>query len=449
MTLILSFLWLLPRILLGYWIVNWIWRSTDERTLLIKVFSSGAVGFGISSLAAFLWIWAGLPLLGYAITETAFALGLTLFMLVRNGWKIPPLRLSLSPLGRDAIWLLLLALGALFFTIGSILVVLEIPHGNMDAWMNWNVVSRFIFLGGPDWKDTFLRQLDHPDYPLFITISNALTWSLLKNNPIWGPIAFHMVIGFFAAGLLFSLVYKFKGLPQACLVTILFMTQPLSFESSMSQYADFPLAYLILCAGGFMLLHLSHPEIGTAILSGFFAGLVAWTKNEGLPFIFIISLAWLVIGMRVEWKSFRNYLLGLLPPTAIVFLFKLFLAPSNDIVSGAESVFENLLDFQRYMKIIDWGGSALAKLGGGPISLTAIILVYMLIVGRAKERVPGHWIVGGIILAQLLVYMAIYLITPHDLEWHLKTSLSRLFLHVFPLTMLWLFIWLKAPEELQ
>src|SRR5690606_213457 len=135
--------------------------------ILIKLFLAGAVGFGLSSLLAFLWIWLGLPLTTYVIVETVFAISLTLWMLfrfkkdllsalpsLRSGWDVNP------------IWLILLTFGSAIFVVNLLPYGLQFPHGSMDAGMNWNVVSRFL-VDGDDWRNTFSRSLGHPDYPLF------------------------------------------------------------------------------------------------------------------------------------------------------------------------------------------------------------------------------------------------------------------------------------------
>jgi hypothetical protein len=49
---------------------------------------------------------------------------------------------------------------------------------------------------------------------------------------------------------------------------------------------------------------------------------------------------------------------------------------------------------------------------------------------------------------QLAVYFGIYLLTPLDLDYHLRTSLDRLYMHVLPLALLGIFLWLKSPQEL-
>ena len=84
MTLFLSFVALLPRLLLGFCIVHFIWGAMDGKSLFVKVFLSAGIGFGISSLFGFLWIWLGLPLTVYVILESAVAVALTGWIFYKN-----------------------------------------------------------------------------------------------------------------------------------------------------------------------------------------------------------------------------------------------------------------------------------------------------------------------------------------------------------------------------
>ena len=69
-------------------------------------------------------------------------------------------------------------------------------------------------------------------------------------------------------------------------------------------------------------------------------------------------------------------------------------------------------------------------------------------IGRSADRTPGMWTFGVVIGLQSAIYFGIYLLTPLELTYHLNTSLDRLYLQILPLAMLWLFIWLKSPQEL-
>lgn len=449
MTALLALISLLPRLLLGLGIVHVVWSSLEKKYILIKLFLAGAVGFGLSSLLAFLWIWLGLPLTTYVIVETVFAISLTLWMLFRFKKDLPSALPSLrSGWDVNPIWLILLTFGSAIFVVNLLQYGFQFPHGSMDAWMNWNVVSRFL-VDGDDWRNTFSRSLGHPDYPLFITLNNAITWIFLKKNSVWGPISFHIVIAFCTAGLLFSLINAVKGALQASLVVILFATQLFIAEMGMSQLADFPISYLILGTGGCTLLYVISAERRLAILAGFLAGLAAWTKNEGIVVVLSGLFIWIIIAFIRERTVIKEYLLGIAFPLAVVFLFKIFLAPSNDIFSANINFLAKITNWDRYLLIFREAGSTIWKPGEDPVSLIGLIIVYGLVIGRSEKRIRGLWTIGLLILAQLSAYFAIYLITPHDLYWHLWTSLSRLYMHILPLAFLLFFVWIKSPQELE
>ncbi|MBN8656647.1 MAG: hypothetical protein J0M11_13005, partial [Anaerolineae bacterium] len=232
MTLLLSFIALLPRIFLGFFIVHSIWNAVDGKSLLVKIFLSAGVGFGVSSLLGFLWIWIVLPLTIYAWVESIVAIILMVWLLIQNRNL---LRMPQIPVKQEFLWLSILALGALFFILNLMLFGLQYPHGRPDAWINWNVVARFIYLGGSNWQATFLRQWDHPDYPLSVPMTNAITWVFLGSTSTWGPIALHIMLSLFVAGLLFSLVNIFRDFKQAVLAVVFFIAFPFITNQGMRQ----------------------------------------------------------------------------------------------------------------------------------------------------------------------------------------------------------------------
>lgn len=446
MTLLLSFVALLPRIFLGFFIVHFIWNTKDGKSLLIKIFLSAGVGFGVSSLLGFLWIWVGLPLTVYAWVESIVAVILIVWLLAKNRHLLSMPQISVK---QEFLWLSILAIGALFFILNLFLFGLQYPHGRPDAWINWNVVARFIYLGGSDWQATFLRQWDHPDYPLLVPMTNAITWAFLGNTSTWGPIAFHLILSLFVAGLLFSLVNIFRDFKQAVLAVVFFIAFPFITNQGMRQYADFLLAYLILGAGGLTLLGTQTKDNRLGLLVGFLIGLGAWAKNEGIPAILGFSLLWIWLSLQQKtWKPIRHYVMGLAFPLFILVLFKIFLAPSNDLMSVAGGAFPKLLEWERYLTILQMGWSLLWQLGNTPLPLIGLIISLVIFVGKARQSVPKTWMFGALILFQMVVYFVIYLLTPLDLKFHINTSLDRLYLHVLPLAFLWLFIWLKSPQEI-
>ena len=449
MKLVLSFAGLIPRILLGFWIIYFLWKSADKNTFWVRVFLSASMGFGLSSLMGFLWLWASLPLAVYATLESIIVILLTGWMFYYKHWNEWRNVLQFTTLKNkiNIIWALILIAGVFLFAFNLWMYALQYPHGRPDAWINWNVVARFIHLGGADWQNTFFRQLDHPDYPLFMAMTNAITWTLTRSSSIWGPIAFHFILSFFTAGLLFAFVHLYRGFRQASLAALFFISLSFTIDNSMRQYADLLLSYLILAAGGLSLLYFNQRDNRAALLAGFLVGLAGWTKNEGLVTIVGFTAVWTVIGFRSERTALKNYLLGLTLPLIVIVLFKLFLAPSNDLIASQGNMLDKIADIARYTLILRETGFTLWNIGSSPVNMIGLIIAYAVLVGRARENFAGMWVIGAVIMIQLSAYFIIYLLTPRDLAWHLNTSLDRLYSHVFPLVLLWVFIWLKSPRE--
>lgn len=443
----LSLLSFIPRLILGFSMIHMIWNPLSKNYLLIKMFLSGAIGFGISSLFSFLWIWSGFNIFTYVIIEFLLALFLVIYFLCKNFEKINLINLqTLFQYKSQFFAFFILAISVFAFGFFLITNGFNFPHGNMDAWMNWNVVSRFIYRGGEDWKNTFLRALGHPDYPFFVPLTNVVTWGYVQKDTFLAPIAFHFVFSFLMLGLLFSFVKALKNFQQAILITILFIALPIT-TMGMSQLADFPLAYIILAIGGLTLLYFKTKQTQLLILIGFLTGLAAWTKNEGIILVLNNTILWCIIAFFNGRENLKRYILGLLFPLVVVILFKIFLAPENDVVSGAQNILENTLNIDRILYILKNFGATFLGVGGG-ISLVSILLLYIIIVGKSSESISGIWAIVFMALFQLFSYFITYLITPHDLNWHIKTSMNRLTFHVLPLILLGMFCWLKSPEEL-
>lgn len=70
--------------------------------------------------------------------------------------------------------------------------------------------------------------------------------------------------------------------------------------------------------------------------------------------------------------------------------------------------------------------------------------------GGARFRRPRGLPAAFAVLLLLLVgYFLVYVTTPHDLSWHLETSLLRLFIQLWPAAIFVLFFHCSALEELK
>lgn len=448
---LLASLALFPRLLLGFFISHWIWPSRRPSDLLIKLALALPLGAGISSLLSFMWIWGGLDLHWYAWTEAISVSVVGMVIIWHNRHEVQTTLQDLSIVLRkiSLTWSLLLLLSILLFSAFFWGNSSDNPHGRWDAWSNWNVVARFVYRGGADWQGTFLRIYDHPDYPFLLTMTNSTTWELLQKDTTRGPIILAFIFGLSTIGLMFSLVGALRGQKQASFAAILLATQPIVAYHGMALYADLPEACYFLAAVGLFSLFLMRRDPPIAILAGLMAGLGAWTKNEGLSFIIICLILWAGLVLFSKNKTgFKEFVFGLALPSLVLILFKLFLAPGNDLLTTQRDLLTRITDLQRYDKILEYGVNMFWTFGSQPVSIAAALIIYSILVGKTKFSVEGSIITALAALGQLLVYFLIYLTTPHDLNWHLSTSLSRLYLHLFPLTLLAVFLWVKTPDEL-
>jgi hypothetical protein len=159
-----------------------------------------------------------------------------------------------------------------------------------------------------------------------------------------------------------------------------------------------------------------------------------------------------VRGFSIGWKgAFRELLpllLGLLPVGLLLVYFKACLAPPNDLVAGQgqQSTLSRLTDPTRYAMIARaFGGEFLTTIG--PWAALTLALAFVLL-GPAPRTSRGVAVLPLLVLVLMLLgYFAVYLTTPHNLAWHLASSLHRLYVQLWPLALLGYFLIVATPEE--
>jgi hypothetical protein len=135
---------------------------------------------------------------------------------------------------------------------------------------------------------------------------------------------------------------------------------------------------------------------------------------------------------------------------AVLFLFKLKIPSTNELITGQsiDMVLERLTDFSRYLVI---GKSFIVFFYEKMAKEWLIILpICFFLLGKTQHNVNAESIKTSflILLFMMISYFAIYLITPLNLGWHLKTSIWRLFLQLWPTIIFSFFLIVSTPEEL-
>ncbi len=346
---------------------------------------------------------------------------------------------------------LLVAFGvALLAALYSAIVrALARPYGSgWDSFAIWNLHARFLYRGGIYWRDGFspLIPWSHPDYPLLLPAAIAHFWTVMGRESSALPAVIGLVFTFSTVGLLFCGLDLLLSRTPALLGAMFLLCTPFFIDLGTWQYADVPLSFFILAT--LVLLHLHDRLANSGVesrsilaMAGLAAGFAAWTKNEGVLFLVAVLLArmWLSFRQSSRGRSpisqIAPMLLAVAPIFTLIAFFKRAIAPPGDLFSDPATMLHKLEDPSRYWAVLKWYCRELVRFGEWwliPIPILMLVLYFLMkssIARAEKETVRASAI--ALIMA-LAGYFFIYLITPRDIYWHLRFSLSRLFLQLWP-----------------
>jgi hypothetical protein len=367
---------------------------------------------------------------------------------------------------------------ALYF---AVMRTLAFPQGEgWDAFAIWNLHARFLFIGGDHWRDGFTSMVggSHPDYPLLLPAAIAHFWACLGGDDPRVPAVIGMVFTWATVGALYAALSTLRSRVQAMMGAIALLSTPFFTEQGTAQYADVPLSFFFLSAVVLLCLFDVKPAAtpalgrsGQLVLAGLAAGLAAWTKNEGLLFLVAIVAARLVILIRAArtardatpgdtrqtknalWAGLVPLLAALVPGLLLVAYYKHSIGIPGDLFSDPATALPKLLDPARYWAIIAGYGKGLFRFGRWLwVPGTLLMLGLSIASGRDARftRQPGFRTSLLALALTLAGYFAVFLITPYDIHWHLRFSLVRLFLQLWPSAVFLVFLSLRgAPARLK
>ena len=448
-----SFAIFLPALIAGSGLVHLLWKNDRLDALALKIFLGTGLGIGITSCFYFLRLLLFPGQEGYLLIQILFLIVvlITLFFKQRLSFDLSPDGFRLTRTG------ILLSLAVIF--VGAIAFYFLViyartnPHGDYDAQAIWNLRARFIYRSGNEWRHAFSPLINrnfHMDYPLLIPLSVVGGWNMLGSEVLRVPTIISMLFLLSMAGITLALIAYLRSNAQAAIVIILLLATPGILLFSTFQTADIPLTYFFLAAASLLVISGKESNRGLLFLSGLMAGLSAWTKNEGIPFVILFVLCTIFIsGIRKPWTNLLPLLAGMAFPFVIILLFKIFISVNNDLFAdnGLPEMILKFLTPARYLQIFAHLITELIHLGNWPISIIVVLLIYGCIMGMRRLRSPAEKALWMLPLGQFAVYMFIYVITPHDLEWHMNYSMSRLLIHLFPMALCSFFLFVNTPES--
>jgi len=417
-------------ILLGYFTTALLWPQNLSPTLAI-VFAP-AVGLGLCSL---IFVLFRRPMF---VVEFASLLILGFTWLILRRPTAPSFE-SIRRWRPPVVYLLLACAGGMVFSFWTDRVDRS-PHGDWDGTVIWNSHARYLYRDGPAWHKTIWDTF-HPDYPLLTPALTARVWRYSGEEVPEAAGNLGALFALSAISILIVTLAQFRTVSRALLFAFVLIGTPFYLDHAVSGSADVPFSLYVLATIALIYLASNEPaqNRGLLVLAGFTTGCAGWTKNEGLLFIVAVSIAMLA---PIFWKPadtlrrFAAFLAGLALPLIVILWFKIAVAPPSEIVEGRHyaDLLQKLRSPQRYFTIWMYLSEYFWSFGDWVIS--PIVLVFAYIAAARLDRkvlLNEGWLKGVLICVILLAgYAATYMISPYDLQWHVESSLPRLYLHLWP-----------------
>jgi len=360
-------------------------------------------------------------------------------------------------------WIVFLATGAIVAvsTATLLLTLRALPYGEWDAYAIWNLRARMLARAAGSWQRVFDPMLTHSGYPLLQPLVIARAWVATGSESTVVPRALALVATLLMPGWLLFTLRAIRGNVTACLAVVAVIAVPGAalprmFAQAAGQHAEPLLGCFLLAAACLVALVTSdHAPVRALLLAGFFAGCAAWTKNEGMLWSLALLAAVLVPGamqleVRSGLRSAAVFLLGLGIPLALLWYVKRsFVQEPDEFLSRPVPM------LLRYLSQIDRHRLVLSTVGWfvrwtGTWALLLILLGMLAGCGLARRRELRRAAVALAVAVALAGagYYVIYVISPYDLEWHLQSSLDRVFMQLWPTLVLALFVIMRSPEEM-
>jgi hypothetical protein len=421
------------------------------------------LGVGLSATLLFLWLVIfGPNRRGFIATELALAAGLGVLAFQSGRRELGQTYAGSTRPG--LLWLVpvALALGLGCAVAAFVANSVAMPHGDWDAWMDWNLRARLIYRSDGHWQDAFseLIRWSHPDYPLLVQASVVRAWTWAGGEHLSASAMIACLFTFGTVALAGTALAVLRSPAQGALGALILLGTPFLVVHGASQYADVPVGFFFLSSVVLLALHRRYAERTNrfAALAGLCAGMAAWTKNEGLLFVICLIAAQIataaIATAERKWlaRQLAAFLVGTFLPLLLVGYFKAQFAPPNDLLSvEPDDLRMWLTDPRRYAIVLRPFASHLLRFGDNDlVSAVWLLVTYSLCVGlRATGRGWSWGVTIALALGLMLVgHFLVFVGTTPDILPLLNTSLDRVLLQLWPSFLVLYFMAVRTPEEL-
>jgi hypothetical protein len=308
------------------------------------------------------------------------------------------------------------------------------PQGAWDAFSIWNLRAKMLAspegLASRAWSP--LLKHTHPDYPLLLSSFVARGWAYsgsLGESAVPITTSFLFFVGLLALGTGGLVIARSPSIGLA--FGLVLAASPSLLHEVPAQYADVPIAYYFVAA--VLLALLNRP-----MLAGVFAGLGAFTKNEG--FVFVAAL---VLAMTVARKRPELILAGAAPFVALSAFLKYVLA------AGAQTVQTANANTTQIGAIVSGFLTEFMNLGAGLYHPLMPVAALALTWGLDAQYRRLAMTTLGVAVVMMASYFFAVLFTPIDVTWQVGTALARFYAQIWPTVLFGCVFLLRSPDALE
>ncbi|MGD8441003.1 MAG: glycosyltransferase family 39 protein [Holophagae bacterium] len=345
----------------------------------------------------------------------------------------------------------LLTVSALLFISSAIVSIQKRPHGSADAISIWNGRARILYRAGNNAEEVFRKlKHGHPDYPLFLSGTIAGQFQMAGHESPRIPQSISVVLATACVGAAALALLCWAGRKSALIGCSILLVTPAFNKWSVSQNSDIPLAYVAVLA----LLALScaadrqpgQIDRTVLLLTGFLVGLLVWIKDEGIVLACALLGGALIVLVfdrerKQRWRCVAWMIPGLAVPVLTTAVFKISWVTTSQIVQVAEgNALENFIAWDRWSSVAKAFLTEFSPIHEARAWGFAWLAMGLLAAWRWRSLWSGSTqrLATATVVLAWIGYFTIYLLTPQPLDWHLRTSVQRLFLQLFPLSIAWI-----------
>ena len=352
-----------------------------------------------------------------------------------QGFALPNLRQTLSDRRERARTIIELMGGViiLLWTASLMRRTFAQPLTGWDGLVDWIFKARVFYHTGTV-PLSFLQDREyavyaHLDYPLFVPLSITRIYEWVGDQEViakgWWP----LLAGAAAAGLYFGLkdLAGYAARLVGLLVLIGLPAMMVHGADVFVGYAELPLAVLFLYGALFLYRWLHDLGPGNFGLSALFFGLAGFTKNEGLPLVIAGIGLLVVLAVMLRRTKLAHLWQGLLLAALVAVpwqIEKTIYGISGDLQPGLPALLQNWQERT---------GTILLNMGYYAANFNLLNLIWPLLPILSIAVLvfaPRRWLTTLPLLLLIAAHLAstllAYIITPHDLRWHLATAADRL-----------------------